>query len=225
MIQKRQFEDETAGKLIAAGMQLFGEFGFKGTTTRMIASEAHSNIGSIAYYFGNKRNLYLAIIRHIADRMREQFDLDMMKKGQLPEGLTQEEARLALRRIVKDMIRTFIADDEASCWLLLVMREQAHPTEAFDILYEEVFDMVYKFLGSLIAILIDIDERDTRVTLEAHTLVGQIVFFLVGRIPLLRRLENKNGYDAELIDLVEKTILSHIDFYVNNSFQSDTKVE
>ena len=59
-------EDETAQKLILAGMELFGQYGFKGTTTRMIAEAADSNIGSIAYYFDNKTGLYHAIARHIA---------------------------------------------------------------------------------------------------------------------------------------------------------------
>ncbi|WP_308366910.1 MULTISPECIES: CerR family C-terminal domain-containing protein [unclassified Microbulbifer] len=214
--------DETAGKLISAGMRLFGEYGFKGTTTRMIAREAESNIGSIAYYFGNKRSFYLAIVSHIAERMRERFRLDMIsQKESHMVGLTAEDAHVILKGMVRNMIQTFVVDDEASCWLLLVMREQANPTEAFDILYNEVFDSVYRILSRLIAVLAGLEHDHIRATLEAHTLIGQVVFFLVGRSSIVRRLGGKDGYSQEVIEIIEETILSHVNFFTRENFASE----
>lgn len=211
MTEPARLEDETAGKLILAGIDLFGEHGFKGTTTRMIAEAAQSNIGSIAYYFGNKRGLYLAIAHHIAKRMRQTFQLDAM-------GITREhlktldraQARELLEQLLRRMVRLFVQEEEARRWLMLVMREQANPSEAFDILYKEAFEIAHVTITTLVAILMERDPADNRVILETHTLVGQIVFFLVGRTPLLRRLNSGDSFPPEITDLAEEVVVSHL---------------
>ena len=104
-------EDETAQKLILAGMELFGQYGFKGTTTRMIAEAADSNIGSIAYYFDNKTGLYHAIARHIARRMREVFGFTGEQSAASASDCDQALAQLEL--IVKRMVRQFAQAPEA----------------------------------------------------------------------------------------------------------------
>lgn len=212
---KREYPaDETAGKLIAAGMKLFGEYGFKGTTTRMIAGEANSNIGSIAYYFGNKQKLYLAIIDHIAERMRTHFNLGAREPdGEHLADATPDDAYRLLQSLIRNMVRTFVADGEAANWLMLVLREQENPTEAFDILYDRVFSVVYGRLSGLLAVLLRLAPEERRVAVEAHSLIGQVVFFLVGRSSLLRRLGEEGGYSEETVAAVEDAILSHLAFY------------
>ena len=65
--------DSTRFALIEAGLDLFGEFGFKGTTTRMLSDSASANISAIPYYFGSKKGLYLAVMEYIVERMQEHF--------------------------------------------------------------------------------------------------------------------------------------------------------
>lgn len=206
--------DETAENLLLVGMRLFGELGFKATTTRMIAEEANSNIGSIAYYFGNKRNLYRAILAHIAERMQEQFRLDEIERQDRHRTFTSDEEAIdALRAIVRLLVRTFTAGGEASRWMLLVMREQADPSDAYDLLYDGVFDRVYNILGVRIAYLKRAAVDDIDVTIESHTLIGQIVFFLVGKNPILRRLGGVDGFDEQILKRIERSVLSHIECY------------
>jgi AcrR family transcriptional regulator len=201
-------EDETAQKLILAGMELFGQYGFKGTTTRMIAEAADSNIGSIAYYFDNKTGLYHAIARHIARRMREVFGFTGEQSAASASDCDQALAQLEL--IVKRMVRQFAQAPEARRWLMLVMREQASPTEAFDILYEETFERVHVHLTRLIAVVMDRSPDERRVIIEAHTVMGQIVFFLVGRFPLLRRLGIEGEFPSDVVDTAEQVVISHL---------------
>lgn len=207
-------QDQTETKLLMAGMRLFGERGFKGTTTRMIAEEAGSNIGSIAYYFGNKKNLYLAIVHHIAQRMQEKFNLAAIEQqGRPPGEMAPEEAIDSLKMIVTRLIRTFISGGEAGQWLLLVLREQADPSDAYDILYQGVFDRVYSILGARIGCLRGLSPEDPSVVIESHTVIGQIVFFLVGKNPLLKRLGQSSGYDEATLSLIEATILSNLSVF------------
>lgn len=206
-----RFEDETAGKLILAGMELFGEHGFKGTTTRMIADAANANIGSIAYYFGNKQGLYLAIARYIAQRMRETFQLDNSELARDQVGqLDRAEAQRVLERLIRRMVRLFVREEEARRWLMLVIREQANPTEAFDILYEQVFEVAHIIITTLVATLMGRDPAEERVVLETHTLIGQIVFFLVGRVPLLRRLGSGDVLSSKTAAMAEEVVVSHL---------------
>lgn len=211
MKEASRFEDETAGKLILAGMELFGEHGFKGTTTRMIADAANANIGSIAYYFGNKQGLYLAIARYIAQRMRETFQLDNSELAHDQVGhLDRAEAQRVLERLIRRMVRLFVREEEARRWLMLVIREQANPTEAFDILYEQVFEVAHITITTLVATLMGRDPAEERVILETHTLIGQIVFFLVGRVPLLRRLGSGDVLSSETAAMAEEVVISHL---------------
>jgi len=201
-------DDETSQKLILAGMDLFGQYGFKGTTTRMIADAAGSNIGSIAYYFDNKTGLYLAIARHIAQRMREVFGFT---GDQPPASINDRDQALAqLEIIVSRMVRQFAQAPEARRWLMLVIREQANPTEAFDILYEETFERIHVHLTRLIAVVMDRSPDEHLVIIEAHTILGQIVFFLVGRFPLLRRLGLEGELPPDVVDTAEQVVISHL---------------
>lgn len=68
-------QDDTSKKILDAATKLFAERGFADVTVREILQAAQvGNIGAISYYFGGKRELYLAILRehfkqahHLAD--------------------------------------------------------------------------------------------------------------------------------------------------------------
>ena len=204
-------DNQTSGNLIQAGIDLFGEHGFRSTTTRMIATAAGANIGSIAYYFGNKHGLYLAAARHISTRLREDLQLEEMGiTYQHAETLGQADAREQLENLVRRMVHLFMERPEARRWLMLVMREQANPSEAFDILYRDAFEKAHITVTTLVSVLMSLSPSDQRVILEAHTLVGQIVFFLVGRVPLLRRLGASDQFDPDTVRQAEEVVVSHV---------------
>ena len=62
--------EQTRLALVRAGLRLFGQRGFDGTSTRQIAAAAKANIGSIAYHFGGKEGLRLAAADHIVETIR-----------------------------------------------------------------------------------------------------------------------------------------------------------
>lgn len=204
-------DNQTAENLILAGIDLFGEHGFRSTTTRMIATAAGANIGSIAYYFGNKHGLYLAAARHISSRLREALQLEQMGISRDPSAtLAVNQARELLEQLVRRMVRLFMEKPEARRWLMMVMREQANPSEAFDILYRDAFEKAHITIATLISVLTGMDRSERWVLLETHTLVGQIVFFLIGRTPLLRRLDTGDQFEPETIALAEDVVVNHV---------------
>lgn len=203
-------EDSTRDRLIHAGIRLFGEHGYKATTTRMLADEARANIGSIAYYFDNKHGLYLAAAHYIAGAIRQR--LGLTRPLEAPQD--QTAARQLLETLVRRMVRTFAEDIELRQWLLLVIREQVRPSDAFDILQQQAFGIVQATLSALIGRLTGRDTDDPRTIIEVHTLIGQVVFFLIGREPLLRRL-NLQTFDTDTLEAIEDVVASHLRLYTS----------
>ncbi|HUA80776.1 MAG TPA: TetR family transcriptional regulator, partial [Dyella sp.] len=65
--------DETRQRIIDAAVQLFGEHGFDGASTRDIAAAAGVNAPALQYYFENKEGLYKACAEYITDDMQARY--------------------------------------------------------------------------------------------------------------------------------------------------------
>ena len=59
--------DETRHRIIDAAVELFGEYGFDGASTRDIAARAGVNAPALQYYFENKEGVYRACVEALAD--------------------------------------------------------------------------------------------------------------------------------------------------------------
>ncbi len=69
----RKNPDSVKAKILNTARRLFGEYGYHGTTTRMIAKETGIDISSLHYHWGDKVNLFEAVVQDISDGMREQL--------------------------------------------------------------------------------------------------------------------------------------------------------
>jgi AcrR family transcriptional regulator len=69
--------EDSQQRILDAALPLFAEHGFAGTSTRLVAGAAEVNVATLAYYFGDKRGLYVAVM----DRMYE--DLTTIAPGAL----------------------------------------------------------------------------------------------------------------------------------------------
>jgi len=54
------------GRILSAARVLFGEYGFHGVTTRMIAKSVGIDISTLHYHWGDKRGLYEAVIANLS---------------------------------------------------------------------------------------------------------------------------------------------------------------
>ncbi len=66
--------DETRLRIMAAAIELFGEYGFDGASTRDIAARAGVNAPALQYYFENKAGVLRACAEHIADDAWSAFE-------------------------------------------------------------------------------------------------------------------------------------------------------
>ncbi len=203
MTNTKTRSEKTKHALIMAGIDLFGEYGFNGTTTRMLSEKSGANISAIPYYFTNKEGLYLAVIDYITDKMSEFISEAAIKiESSIKTGeITKDTARENLKILVNVLTNIFVQSEEVKKWALIIMREQLKPTKAFDKLYNKIMKRMHTTACFLIAICLDAKQDDEEIIFRTHSFLGQILVFLFSRELLLRRLDVKS-----LTDKHSKTI-------------------
>ena len=65
---------ERRAAIVSSAMTLFAKNGFRGTTTREIASAVGVSEPVLYQHFATKRDLYTAIVDHMVDEVRREFD-------------------------------------------------------------------------------------------------------------------------------------------------------
>ena len=58
----RKDPESMKARILAVARRIFGEYGFHGTTTRMIAQEVGIDISTLHYHWGGKKDLYESVV-------------------------------------------------------------------------------------------------------------------------------------------------------------------
>jgi AcrR family transcriptional regulator len=66
----RKDPDSMKARILKAARRMFGEYGYHGTTTRMIAQEVGIDISTLYYHWGEKGDLYESVILDINADLR-----------------------------------------------------------------------------------------------------------------------------------------------------------
>lgn len=177
--------DATRLALIAAGLKLFGKRGFEATSTRELAAAAQANIGSITYHFGSKEGLRGACARHIVATMRAIAAPAIGLDGPLP-GPQEAEARLLGG--VSHLVRFLVTEPAAGEIVQFVLRELSAPGTGLAILYEGVFEPIHRRLCQLWGLATGTDPESEATRLAVFSMIGQVVYFRIGREAVLRRM-------------------------------------
>jgi len=70
-------------KILAAARRVFGEFGYNDTTTRMIAKDVGIDISTLYYHWGEKQDLYEAVLADVGDEIQQKLrDIEHHVSGQ-----------------------------------------------------------------------------------------------------------------------------------------------
>ena len=61
------------GRILGAARRLFGEYGFHGVTARMIAADVGIDVSTLYYHWGDKQDLYEAVLMDLDDEIRNRL--------------------------------------------------------------------------------------------------------------------------------------------------------
>ncbi|MCT7376130.1 CerR family C-terminal domain-containing protein [Chelativorans salis] len=181
--------ERTREALIRAGLRLFGEKGFEAASTRELAAAAGANIGSIAYHFGGKEGLHGACADYIVDLISSVAE-DALGDVAAPQTYpaSPRQARAMLGQALQAMFGFIVQRPEAGEIVQFILREMTHPTTALDTIYAGVFEPVHKRLCGLWEAATGEPAESERTKITVFTLIGQVVYFRIGREAVKRRM-------------------------------------
>lgn len=79
---------DTKKRILDAGVLLFAEHGFAGTSVRAITAAAETNLNAINYHFGSKEGLFRAVARQVMKPLNEEHlrRLNLLEVGRSETG-------------------------------------------------------------------------------------------------------------------------------------------
>lgn len=200
--------DETRLRIIEAAIELFGESGFGGASTRDIAARAGVNAPALLYYFESKEGLYRACAEHIADSARASFETGLARARQVLEANADAETLIEAFLDIQDVIAVRMF--ETTCGpdaRLFFAREQAgtEPAIATDILQSRLRKPLNDVCIELVERISGAAPGDPRTLVRVFTLHGQLMIFHTAKRGALSLL-GWQEIDAERAALVKATV-------------------
>lgn len=132
--------------ILLAAEKLFAQRGYHAVSLRQIAEEAAVPLALVAYYYGQKHELFHAIFAHWADTIAERLSA-------LQEVMAQPHDAGKLQRIVEAFIGPVIrlrASAEGEYYALLMTQGLSTQQDEADRILREFFDpMAQAFVGGL----------------------------------------------------------------------------
>lgn len=204
---KSETGNSAGDRLIAAGVEVFGEHSYAAATTRMIAAKAGVNISAIPYYFSGKEGLYHAVVEHIVDRL-ESFvgpTLETIAARAAQGDIGPAEAISLVERLLGKMVDFMVGSTEATRFSQIVLREHLCPSAAYEIIVNRVMRPVIDAIAVMIAAATRRPLSDT-MKLQALAFMGQVMAFRAARETMVRTL-GLSGYSAEETRAIRRVIL------------------
>jgi AcrR family transcriptional regulator len=199
----------TRDRLLDEAEGLFAQRGYHAVSVREITKAAESNLAAVNYHFGNKQNLYLEVFRSRwlprASRIQQSFRQSLKNNGNpTPHMVVQSFARAFLEGPM--------SADERTRHLKLISGELVQPTEAFELVVEQVFRPLFgKLLEDLQKVMPDtIDEK--QMVLNVFSILSMVLYFNFAR-PLITRFVGGgegNELETRLVDHIVQFSLNGV---------------
>lgn len=186
--------EDSRQRIVETALAVFGRHGYEGASTRQLAQAAGVNLAALRYYFGGKEGLYLAVAEHVISAIaaHQMPAVTRAETAMADPDLTPQAALEILLDVLDSITTMLISDGPAAQWAQFIMREQMHPTAAFDIIYKGFQVRLHSLISALVARITGKNADDPETLIAATTLIGQILVFRAARATVQRR----HGWDA-----------------------------
>lgn len=183
---------KTRNAIIETAGRIFAEEGYSKATVRDICRQAGVNIAAINYHFGDKKGLYLSVLKHYQEISLKTYPPDLgINETQQPEEKLHTYIRSFLTRIM---------DDGHPAWFgRLMAREFTQPSWALDILVKETIRPSFQLLTEIVGAILGKSTKERVVRLCSMSIVGQCLYFMHSH-PVITRLYPEESFGRKQID-------------------------
>lgn len=183
--------DDTKQRLIDAAGEIFAEKGYEAASIRDICQRADANLAAVNYHFGEKRQLYVAAVRHAQCCRQEDVPF--------PEWPADMPAIDRLRAFIETMFARMLAGQRPRWHLEIMLRELARPTEACAAVVEDYIRPMANTLRGILRDLLPDGMSEEQRWMIGFSIVGQILFYYVHQ-PVIRLLIGHAGIETFPLD-------------------------
>lgn len=187
----------TRQKLLDSAGPVFAQRGYYSATVREICKRAGANVAAVNYHFRDKLGLYAEVLNQCAraapvEQMRAALD-----QSGSPEDILRDVIRARVQGLRKDAFPNW--------YLRIFAHELTEPTPAMSRLINRVSRPIYHRLLELIAKIIGVPPHHTKTKLCAHSVMGQILFYVFAG-PVLTRFSPELKMTDEMLDPIANHI-------------------
>ena len=195
---------QARARILEAALIVFGEQGFKGATTRLIAEAAGVNLPALKYYFGGKQGLYLACAHEIVGRYQTRM-LPLVSEAHAALGapMTHADAAARLKAVLRLLAELLVGAGEAEVWMAFVLKEMSEQGPAFDILYGQLWAPGVELTAGLIARAAGQAHTGPAARIQALLLISSLSAFSTARPVSLKFLGWPDARDQRFERLIE----------------------
>lgn len=173
----------TKERLLNEAEILFAQKGYNAVSVREITTAASCNVAAINYHFGSKQNLYLEVFRARwvprARRVQEHFRKSLAAhSAPSPTAVTQALAEAFLIGP--------LSDEERQRHYQLMTRELGQPTEAFELVANQVMRPFFKELAGMLHPAMPEGEGKEHLMLNILSIFATVLYFNFARVAVTR---------------------------------------
>ncbi len=205
---------QTRDRILDEAEILFARKGYHAVSVREITAAANCNLAAVNYHFGNKQNLYLDVFRvrwlPRASQVHTSFRKNLAANGALtPTAVVQSLAQAFLEGP--------LTDSERKRYHQLISGELAQPTEAFELVADQVLQPLFNNLLDDLRGAMPCEIENEQLALDAFSILAMLLYFNLAR-PLLSRFTG-HAFD----DKFKARLVNHIVDFSLNGLAANTK--
>ena len=198
-MSRKDKNDFTKERLLNVAEALFAQKGYDAVSIREITAAAHCNLAAVNYHFGSKQNLYIEVFRSRwvprGRRLQEYF-----RKSLAAQDSPSPTA------VAKSLAEAFLvgplSDEERQRHHQLMARELGQPTEAFELVAEQVIRPFVKELADTLRSLMPGGLTEERLMLNVLTIIATVLYFSFAHVAVTRITgrEYDVAFKAQLVE-------------------------
>ena len=189
---------DTQHRLLESACMVFAEKGFHDAHVSEICERAGANIAAVNYYFGSKKKLYVAVLRHTAEISERS-----LRQIAGPGVTLSPEERLT--RFYESRFAGMFSDGPESCFGHLIQHETTNPTFAHEDVFRDLMEPTRQFVDETLQELLGAEATEQQVHQTVVHLISLFAFFQASPMARNKFLEHERSSPEAVQRLARRT--------------------